>query len=335
MFYRYLVQTEITLNSFKWADYTNPDREVLSQIAAELGLENKVLFNCLDSDYLPHIENYTRAQFLILRMMEPESLSDADSVQELTTKIAIFMSRDKEKLVTIHRLPLPEISAVKAKIGEMGPEKITRSKFIGLFYEEVSLGFDKPLTELETKLHYFEENLFSSKKSRRFLQEGFYLKRKASAFKKVLRLTLDLQGKLNAQEDFLIDHFQQSKDRLERSLFYAEDVFDNVQSLLNLHVAIEAQKTNDASFRTTEIMRVLTVLTIFFLPLNFIAGVFGMNFANLPLLANPEGFGISIIIMLLISIALWLYLTKLGWLGSAKVRAEAIILEKKNVRSKK
>ena len=329
------MQTETRLNSFKWTDYTNPDREALSQIAAELGLENKVLFNCLDSDYLPHIENYTRAQFLILRLMEPESQPDADSVQELTTKIAIFMSRDKEKLVTIHRLPLAEISGVKAKISEMGPEKITRSKFIGLFYEEVSLGFDKPLSELETKLHYFEENLFSAKKSRRFLQEGFYLKRKASAFKKVLRLTLDLQAKLNVQEDFLIDHFQQSKDRLERSLFYAEDVFDNVQSLLNLHVAIEAQKTNDASFRTTEIMRVLTVLTIFFLPLNFIAGVFGMNFEKLPLLTNPEGFGISIVIMLLISIALWLYLLKQGWLGSPKVRADAFLLEKKNVRSKK
>lgn len=330
-----MAHTETRLNSFKWTDYTNPDREVLSQIAAELGLENKVLFNCLDTDYLPHIESYTRAQFLILRLMEPESKSDADSVQELTTKIAIFMSRDKEKLVTIHRLPLSDVSEVKAKISEMGAEKITRSKFIGLFYEQVSLGFDKPLTELETKLHYFEENLFSSKKSRRFLQEGFYLKRKASAFKKVLRLTLDLQAKLNAQEDFLLDHFHQSKDRLERSLFYAEDVFDNVQSLLNLHVAIEAQKTNDASFRTTEIMRVLTVLTIFFLPLNFIAGVFGMNFQNLPLLANPGGFGISIVIMLSVSIALWLYLLKQGWLGSPKVRAEAIILEKTNVRSKK
>lgn len=328
-----MAQTEMQLNSFKWTDYTNPDREVLSQIAGELGLENKVLFNCLDSDYLPHIENYSRAQFLILRMMEPESKSDADSVQELTTKIAIFMSRDKEKLVTIHRLPLSDVSDVKAKISEMGAEKITRSKFIGLFYEQVSLGFDRPLTELETKLHYFEENLFSSKKSRRFLQDGFYLKRKASAFKKVLRLTLDLQAKLNAQDDFLIDHFQQSKDRLERSLFYAEDVFDNAQSLLNLHMAIESQKTNEASFRTNEIMRVLTVLTIFFLPLNFVAGVFGMNFQNLPLLANPEGFFISIVIMVLISGALWLYLLKQGWLGRPKFRPDVIIPEKTNVRS--
>lgn len=331
----FMSHTEIELNSFKWSDYTNPDREVLSQIAADLGLENKVLFNCLDTDYLPHIENYTRAQFLILRMMEPESKLDADSVQELTTKIAIFMSRDKAKLVTIHRLPLSDVTDVKAKISEMGAEKITRSKFIGLFYEQVSLGFDKPLTELETKLHFFEENLFSSKKSRRFLQEGFYLKRKASAFKKVLRLTLDLQAKLNTQDDFLIDHFQQSKDRLERSLFYAEDVFDNAQSLLSLHMAIESQKTNEASFRTSEIMRVLTVLTIFFLPLNFIAGIFGMNFQNMPLLANPEGFAVSIIIMMLISIALWLYLLKQGWLGRPKVHAEAIIREKTSVRSKK
>ncbi len=327
----FMEHSDVELNSFKWADYTNPDREVLSQIANELGLEDKVLFSCLDTDYLPHVESYSRTQFLIMRMMEPESKSDADSVQELTTKIAIFMSHDK--VVTIHRLPLNDVAAVRAKVAEIGAATISKSKFIGLFFDQVSLGFDRPLTDLETKLHYFEENLFSAKKSRLFLQEGFYLKRKASAFKKVLRLTLELLAKLSAKDEFQSEHFQQSKDRFERCLFYAEDVFENVQSLLNLHMAIEAQKTNEASFKTNEIMRVLTVLTIFFLPLNFIAGVFGMNFQNLPLLANPEGFIISIIIMLVISFTLWLYLLKQGWLRRPKLRPDANQQEKSNVRS--
>lgn len=320
-----MAYTEVKLDTFTWIDYTNPSTELLGQIAAELCLESRVLYNCLDPDYLPHIEFYPETQFLILRMMEPESRTDADSVQELTTKIAIFISSNK--IITIHRLPLSEVDAVIRKLKEATTNKINRSKLISFFYEQVSLGFDRPLTDLEFKLHNLEENLFSRSKSRNFFQQGFYLKRKASAFKKVLKLTLELLSKLVNQVDFKAAHFQQSRDRLERSLFYAEDVYENVQSLLNLHMAIEAQLTNDASFRTNEIVRVLTVLTIFFLPLNFIAGIFGMNFQVLPLLMNPHGFWISIFIMLAVSMLLGLYLLKQGWLGRPKIKPEATIPE--------
>lgn len=317
---------EVKLDTLKWTDYTDPSRETLEQIAAELKLENIVLYNCLDTDYLPHIETYPGTQFLILRLMEPKSKADADSVQELTTKIAIFMN--PTRIISIHRLPLFEVVGVEKKIKESAAEKITKSKIISYFYEQASLGFDKPLTELEFKLHILEENLFSSSKSKTFLQEGFYLKRKASAFKKVLKLTLELLAKLIAQADCKEEEFLQSKDRLERSLFYAEDVYDNIQSLLNLHMSIESQKTNEASFRTNEIMRVLTVLTIFFLPLNFIAGVFGMNFQHIPLLSNPLGFAISILIMLIVSLLLGAYIYRQGWLGRPKMRVSASVLEK-------
>lgn len=312
---------ENDFKSFKWLDITNPSKEVLEQLAVEMRLPKKVLLNCLDSDYLPHVETYGTPQlpvyFIVLRFMEPVVPMKADSVQELTTKIAFFVTA--QRVVSIHRQVLREVAEVDRKLKTSVPtqglqEEITRFHVLSRFFEQASLGFDPHLTELEKKMEEFEDRLFQNRKSKSTMLEGYYIKRKASASKKVTKLTVDALNKVTATADCPIGLMQQTKDRLERNLFYSEDVYDNMQSLLNLHMSVEAQRTNEASYRTNEIMRVLTVLSIFFLPLNFLAGVFGMNFERMPLLKNPDGFWESILAMLVISLGLMWYVLKKGWL---------------------
>lgn len=310
--------SEIELNSSKWLDYENPGKEVLELLAERLGLPKKVLYNCLDSDYLPHIETYGQTYFLILRLMEPETKITASSIQELTTKVALFLSPGL--VVSIHRLPLKEIDDIRRKLNSPTSSDLTNQQLLNYFFEQVSLGFEKPLSLIEEKVETFENNFFQAKKSRGLIQEGFYIKRKAAAFRKVLKMTLELLGKTNQKIDCGGEVYQSSKDRIERSLFYAEEVSDGMQSLLNLHLAIESQKTNEASFKTNETVRVLTVLSIFFLPLNFLAGLFGMNFEHIPLLSHPWGFWLSLAMMLLISALLAYYVTKQGWIGKPDLK---------------
>lgn len=317
-----MLKTELDLTGFKWVDLIDPSREMLVQLATQEGLSKRIVSNCLDTDYLPQIETYGVNLFIVVRLMEPNSRLNANSVQDLTTKISFFILN--EKFITIHRLPLKEVEAVQNKVKDLlnNGEKISKQRLMALFFDQVATGFDKPLTDLEQKLESFEERLFSKSKTKNFIQEGFYLKRKGASFKKVLKLTLDLLNKLTTKLECSPEQLQESKDRLERSLFYAEDVYDNIQSLMNLHLSIESQKTNEASFKTNEIMRVLTVLTIFFLPLNFLAGVFGMNFVHIPLLNDIYGFWVSIAVMLAISVLLAVYLFKQGWLRKPDIAVE-------------
>lgn len=312
---------ETEFKGFKWLDVTNPSKELLEQLATDLKLPKKVLLNCLDPDYLPHVETYGTAvapiYFIVLRFMEPTVPMAADSVQELTTKVAFFMAQDR--VVSIHRLGLQEVKDVARKLKTMAAEEITRYHILSRFFEQASLGFDPHLTELEKKMEEFEDRLFQNRKSKSSMLEGYYIKRKASSFRKVTKLTIEALNKVTMTSDCPLGVMQQTKDRLERNLFYSEDVFDNMQSLLNLHMSIEAQRTNEASYRTNEIMRVLTVLSIFFLPLNFLAGVFGMNFEHIPLLKHPEGFWISILTMIGISLGLMWYVLRKGWLQDRPV----------------
>ncbi|MBC7464529.1 MAG: magnesium and cobalt transport protein [Bdellovibrio sp.] len=314
MFHKEMYKLEVDLDAFKWLDVVNPSKAVLEKIASELGLPKKVVMNCLDPDYLPHVETYGSTQFVLLRLMEPKVLFDADSVQELTTKVALFMNASK--VISIHRLPLPEINEIEKKIKLVSPTEVTKYHLISLFFEQVSLGFDVPLNDLEHKIEAFEEKVFKGEESKLFLQDGYYIKRKASAFKKVMKFTIDTLNKLMQKSDCPLALMQEVRDRFDRNLFYADDIYENVQSLLNLHIAMASQRTNEASFRTNEIVRVLTVLTIFFLPLNFLAGVYGMNFEHIPLLKDEHGFWYAIVFMIATSAGLASYVLKKGWLSA-------------------
>lgn len=299
---------------FQWVDVPAPGAEQFHALASVLGLPEAIIENCLNPDYLPHVESYESTRFVIMRMPEPYSNSKADTVQELTTKVALFINDGK--VYTVHRIAylecLGRIARTLDEVTKAGKaEEIGANNLLGLLFEEMADGFENPLTQLEASMEKFEENIFNHKRSKALLQEGYYIKRKASAYRKVLKYSIDILTKLAAKQEL----WQDSRDKLERDLFYADDVFENTQGLLNLHLSIASQRTNEASFRTNEIMRVLTVLTIFFLPLNFIAGVFGMNFAHIPWLQQEWGFWLSIALMGFISIALFIYIALKGWLS--------------------
>ena len=296
----------------QWIDVPAPSQTQYNELSADLGLPESIIQNCLNPDYLPHVETYGSTRFVILRIPEPVSDGKADSVQELTTKIAIFIRENK--VFSLHRIP--DLHAIKEVTGTLNAltedhiKDVSILTVLGLFFEQVALAFESPINRLEGSMEQFEESIFNHKRSKALLQEGYYIKRKASAYRKVLKYTLEVMGRLAPNE-----MWQDSRDKLTRYQFYADDIFENTQGLLGLHLSIASQRTNEASLRTNEIMRVLTVLTIFFLPLNFIAGIFGMNFAHMPGLEQEWGFWASIAIMVAISLALLIYVVVKGWLS--------------------
>lgn len=304
---------QVMSEMINWTDVLAPTKDNFEELAKKYTISKKVFLNCLDPDYLPHVENYGSTQFIILRFPEPNSKINADTVQELTTKVAIFINQNT--ITSLHRMPLQFIESVQKKINSAAVGTVNPYHVLVLFFEQVALSFDQPLNELEQKTEFFEEKIFHSRKTKTLLQEGYYIKRKASAYKKVIKFTLEVMSKVMLKSDCPSAQAQETRDKLERCLFYADDVFENVQGLLNLHIAIESQRTNEASFRTNEIVRVLTVLSIFFLPLNFLAGVYGMNFEYIPMLKNHEGFWYALGFMGVICFGLLYYVVGKGWLS--------------------
>lgn len=292
---------EIQLQNIKWIDLTTPKRKDLNLISDELSIPSRILINALDPEHLPKYELLDSTSVIYLRVIDP-SRPHANDIQELTTKITLVVKENT--LLSIHRLDHPFLEELRREAGE---KKFTLKDLIKRIVSSSLLSLDQPIVELENRVENFEKNIFEYNNTQNIIKEGYFLKRKASAIRKILKFSLDILNALPTRPDFVWKDFQGLRESTERNLFYTEDLLENVTGLLNLHISLAGQKTN-------EVMRVLTVFSIFFLPLNFLAGIYGMNFEHMPEIHTQNGYFYVIGSMAMISLGIYIWVWRKGWL---------------------
>jgi len=81
--------------------------------------------------------------------------------------------------------------------------------------------------------------------------------------------------------------------------------------LVNLHLS-------NVSQRSSEVMKTLTLVASIFIPLSFLAGVYGMNFDDIPGIHQPESFGIFVAVIVAIASGMLWWFRRRGWLGSRR-----------------
>jgi Mg2+ and Co2+ transporter CorA len=106
-------------------------------------------------------------------------------------------------------------------------------------------------------------------------------------------------GLSQAERDGLIARARDVIEHIQRVVHQVRRMEQGAESVVQIHFSAQSNRTNN-------IMRTLTALTAIFLPLNLITGVFGMNFASMPLLRDPVGFWVAIGSMVAIALVLGL-----------------------------
>ncbi len=133
------------------------------------------------------------------------------------------------------------------------------------------------------RIDAFEATLFGdARSSAATLHEIHILKRRVTLIKRLLWQTQDVVQRWCPARSRR-RRCSRTSGRTRRAMhFYADELLEDVNNLLSIQLAL-------ASHRTNEVMRVLTVFSVFFLPLTFIVGVYGMNFEYMPELAQRWG----------------------------------------------
>ena len=100
-------------------------------------------------------------------------------------------------------------------------------------------------------------------------------------------------------------------EHIERVVHHVRRLEQSAETAVQMHFSVQSNRTND-------IMRTLTALTAVFLPLNLIAGIFGMNFEFLPLIHKADGFWWALGSMVFIALSLVLLFWRKRYLARTR-----------------
>ncbi|WP_395047991.1 CorA family divalent cation transporter [Flavobacterium sp.] len=281
---------EINFDGFKWIDILQPDSTSLDKIAKEYQLDYFQIKDSLEQGHLPKFEKQPNYDFLILRAFTSKIEQGATTISDLSNKIAFFYN--EKKIITIHRRSFEFLDTNKKDF------KNTEEILIYLIDKMVET-YQAPLNKLDEQVEQIEKTIFLKGNSRVSLEDLYYLKTQTRITKKLLQIFQHVTNQIEVSDQFKTA-LQDIKDRLLSLILNYDEVLENANNLLNTFLSVNAQKNND-------VMKLLTIFSAFFLPLTFVAGIYGMNFEYMPELKWHAGYFLTLGVMAIIAIIIYIW----------------------------
>jgi len=175
------------------------------------------------------------------------------------------------------------------------------------------------LNDISGNIEALEEKIIK-KPGENELQEIQYAQKVLISLKRELWPTREVLNQILKRETSIFGdkvhvYFRDCHDHLIQILEFTESLKEGSTELMNTYLSVQGNKLN-------EIMKVLTIISTIFIPLSFLAGVYGMNFINMPELTQQYGYFIIVGIMAVIAICMLLWFKRKGWIGKNKKKNE-------------
>jgi len=281
---------ETNFNNFIWIDICNPNKENLDKIAKDYSLDYFQIKDSLQTGHLPKFEKQENYDFLILRAFTAKLDNRITNVNELSNKIAFFYSN--KKLITIHRSNFNFLENLSLKPN-------STEELVIYFIHRMMQTFENPSKLLADKNDEIEKTIFLKNYIKISLKDLYYQKTQTRITKKLLQISQNVIHQIEVSEKSKTA-LQDIKDRLLSLLLGYDEILENSNNLLNTYLSVNAQKSNDVT-------KLLTIFSAFFLPLTFVAGIYGMNFENMPELKWQMGYFIALGMMVIIALIIYFW----------------------------
>lgn len=302
--------------SVSWIDVQGLGSEdVLRRLGRVFNLHPLMLEDVVNVPQRPKVEEFDQQLLIILRMVTPKE----DGTKFLAEQVSFILG--EHYLLTVQEEPdYDPFGPVRERIRtQKGIICKHRADYLAYsLIDAIVDGFFPVLEAYGEELEELEDEVVINP-SRETLERIHQIKRELLGLRRAIWPQRDVINSLIRDGNPLISdgvrvYLRDCYDHIVQVLEIVENYRELASSLMDVYLS-------SISNRMNEVMKVLTIISTIFIPLTFIAGVYGMNFnpdvaGNMPELNSPYAYWICWVVMLSIAGALILYFKRRGWFSN-------------------
>ena len=272
-----------------------------------------MLEDIVDTEQRPKIDFYEDNIFAVLQMLTYDEVNHKVESEQVSLILGdrFLLSFQEDKAGDVFESIRERLRhKTKGKLRNSGPDYL-----FYLLFDTIVDHYFLVLESIEEELQSLESTIILEDKPEqdaKDLTKAIYEKKRQLALirKQVLPLR-EMIVRLIREEDkfFKADNMyvRDLHDHIIQVLEITDSNLDVCTNLMDLYLSFIGHRTND-------VMKILTILSTIFLPLTFIAGVYGMNFDNMPELHSNYGYLFTWLIMIAVAVMTVVYFKRQKWL---------------------
>lgn len=291
-----------------WLNYSGiHDSILLEQLSGKLQVHSLALEDIQNLEHRPKIEEFGSLLLIIFKMLRwDEESSSIDSEQ-------VSLLLGKEFVVTFQERGGDVFDPIRERIRK-GTGRIRKSGADYLAYTMIDTVIDNYyliVERVEEKIEELEEAIHEE--SREFeITRLHHFKRQAIALRRAVWPLREMISTCIRDEYQLID--KKTKLFLKDVYDHVLQVADSVEIIRELLLSLTDSYNSRISNSTNSVMSILTVIATIFIPLTFIAGIYGMNFSYMPELNWRWGYFAVLGVMGVVGVLMFFLFKKRKWL---------------------
>lgn len=297
--------------------------KVVAALGQQYHLHALLLEDVLNTEQKPKIDVYdetsqdtkegtppdTQVVFVTMKMIHHNVQHQEIDVEHVSFVLGTnyLISFQEERTRDIFEPVIERIKASSGKTRRNGPDY--------LLYALMDVIIDHYFLVTERigdKMEEMEEQLVQERANQQTLATLYTLKRELAFIRRTIYPVRDILGMLLREESDLIQrntlpYLRDLADHISQVIETQESYRELTAGLMDIYYSIVNNRMNS-------VMKTLTIVSAIFIPLTFIAGVYGMNFQNMPELRSPTGYFWVLFIMAVIAIGEIVYFKRRGWM---------------------
>lgn len=281
--------------------------DIIEKIGKQFDIHPLILEDIMNTEQRPKIEDFENYLFIVLKMLYTDNKNGEIQSEQVSLVVGpnyviSFQEREGDVFDPIR----DRIRTAKGRVRRMGPDYLAYA-----LIDAIVDNYFVVLEKVGEKIEDVEEKLVTEP-SPQVLKNIHGLKRKLLFLRKSVWPLREVINILERGECSLVK---------KATIIFLRDVYDHtIQVIETIEVYREMLSEmidaylSSISNKTNEIVKVLTIIATIFIPLTFIASIYGMNFTWMPELEWPEGYHMVLVLMAIIGIIMIIFFRRKKWI---------------------